>query len=75
MAMVKEKKTLEVAKETVFTNLEKTFTSKQSRCRSMKKAKAALPNSPQKRNEIIGNLATKYEMKIALITPADKPSS
>ena len=71
--MVKEKKTLEVAKETGSTNLENSFTSKQSRCRSLKKAEAALPNPPRKRNEIIRNLAKKYEMKIALITPADKP--
>ena len=72
MAMVNEKKSLKVAKETGATNPENSFTSKQSQCRSLKKAEAALPNSPRKCNEIIGNLAKEYGMKIALITPADK---
>ena len=41
------------------------FSSKQTRARSVKRAEKSLPESPRKRVEIIGNLAKKYKIRIA----------
>lgn len=42
------------------------FKHKQTKYRSLKKADQALPNSPNKRKEIVQNLAKKYEIRINL---------
>ena len=42
------------------------FSTKQSRCRSLKRAEEGLPKSPNKKMEVIGSLAKKYKMRIAL---------
>ena len=42
------------------------FSTKQSRARSLKRAEEGLPISPGKKMEIIGSLAKKYKMRIAL---------
>ena len=42
------------------------FSTKQSRCRSLIRAEKGLPTSPNKRKEIIGTLAKKYEMRIVM---------
>ena len=42
------------------------FLTKQSRARSLKRAEEGLPISPGKKMEVIGSLAKKYKMRIAL---------
>ena len=42
------------------------FSNKQTKCRSSSRAEKALPNSPNKRTEIIGTLAQKYQLRIVL---------
>jgi len=42
------------------------FSTKQSRYRSLRKAEEGLPKSPNKKMEVIGSLAKKYQMRIAL---------
>ena len=42
------------------------FKHKATKARSMRRAMTALPNSPAKRNEIIGTLALKFQLKVQL---------
>ena len=44
------------------------FSTKQSRCRSMRRAEDGLPKSPNKKMEVIGSLAKKYQIRIAFAT-------
>ena len=55
-----EKENINVADE------ESAFSTKQSRARSLKRAEDGLPSSPNKKMEVIGSLAKKYKMRIAL---------
>ncbi|XP_066916722.1 uncharacterized protein [Clytia hemisphaerica] len=45
---------------------ESAFSSKQSKYRSLKRAEINLPNSPNKKMEVIGSLAKKYKLRNAL---------
>ena len=45
---------------------ESDFHSKQSLHRSLKQAEKYLPNSPRKKNEVLDNLASKYNLRIKL---------
>ena len=54
------------------------FKHKQTKSRSLKKTDKALPNSPHKRNEIVKNLAKRYDIHIQLQEPilkGRKPTS
>ena len=55
-----------VANEDRLNESNSSFKHKQTKYRSLKKADQALPNSPNKRKEIVKNLATKYEIRINL---------
>ena len=48
------------------------FKHKQTKCRSLKKANKALPNSPYKQNKIVKSLAKKYDIRIWLQEPTLK---
>ena len=45
------------------------FKHRSTKVRSLKKAENALPNSPSKRQEVITNLASKYQIRVVLQEP------
>jgi len=42
------------------------FSTKQAKARSISRAEKALPQSPRKKNEILGSLAQKYKLRIVM---------
>ena len=64
MRLYREKKRDE--KENIVADEESAFSTKQSRARSLKRAEDGLPSSPNKKMEVIGSLAKKYKVRIAL---------
>ena len=65
----------EVSRETTRPVLqnESTFSTKQSRSRSLKKAADHLPQSPRKKVEIIQSLASKYQIRIKMHENRGRP--
>ena len=45
------------------------FKHRSTKVRSLKKAENALPNSPSKRQEVITNFASKYQIRVVLQEP------